>query len=316
MIRRSVYLSVAFAGFFQPISIQAQEIVVYQVAITGSFNRTTAQVVRRAITAAQVRGAAAVVLDIDTPGGPIDVAQEIVGDISGSDVPVYAFVSGHAWQTGALVALAADSIFLGPGSSIGAGTETTGAPSRHSDTALRVLGDALAQLLEERGIDRRIGEAMVDEDIAIHGVVERGTLLTLAGKQALDLGIAAALADDMGDMLEKLDLDQAVLRTVAEDWTAATVRVQNNNWHDIKLYVVRSGGSRMRLGTITSMASRSYTLPQRMVAFGSDIRIVAELIGSSSRHSTHLVRVEPGLVIEWTIENVLNNSTIFVWVHS
>ncbi len=72
----------------------------------------------------------------------------------------------------------------------------------------------------------------------------------------------------------------------------------------------------MRLGTITSMSSRSYTLPQRLVAFGSDIRIVAELIGSSSRHSTDLVRVEPGLVIEWRIENVLNNSLIFVWVHS
>jgi membrane-bound serine protease (ClpP class) len=56
----------------------AQQPLVYRIPVTGTIELGLAPYIARAITEAQADGAAAIVLDIDTPGGRIDAAQQIV----------------------------------------------------------------------------------------------------------------------------------------------------------------------------------------------------------------------------------------------
>ncbi|HET8622237.1 MAG TPA: ATP-dependent Clp protease proteolytic subunit, partial [Gemmatimonadales bacterium] len=124
-MRRIVRLTLILAvGVVLPASAQDQ--VVYRIPITGTIENGLAPYVARALREAREAGAAAAVLDIDTPGGRVDAAQRIVDAVRGADVPVYAFVNPRALSAGALIALAADSIFMRPGAILGAATPVDG----------------------------------------------------------------------------------------------------------------------------------------------------------------------------------------------
>ena len=69
-------------------------------------------------------------------------------------------------------------------------------------SAMRAQMRALA---ENRGLDPSVAEAMVDEDVAIEGVVEAGKLLTLTTAEAVDLGYAEEV-EDWTDLMGELDL--------------------------------------------------------------------------------------------------------------
>ena len=54
-----------------------------------------------------------------------------------------------------------------------------------------------------------------------------------------------------------------------------TVRVVNNNWHDITVYASRAG-YRHRLGKVTSFTSRVFTLPPRFLVWSGELRLIAD----------------------------------------
>jgi membrane-bound serine protease (ClpP class) len=168
-----------------------------------------------------------VILDIDTFGGRVDAAQKIVTAVGASQIPVYALVSHNAWSAGAMVALSADSIFMTPGSSIGAATPVVGA-EKASEKIVSAMRGEFRALAERRGLDPRIAEAMVDEEIEIEGVVEAGKLLTLTGQEAIDLGVAQGEAENLDDLLNQLDLDAQNVATVSVNWAEALVRFLSN----------------------------------------------------------------------------------------
>ncbi len=68
----------------------AQQRTVVRVPVTGTIELGLAPFIARAIDEAEEAGAAAVVLDIDTPGGRVDAAWEIIDDVRETDLPVVA----------------------------------------------------------------------------------------------------------------------------------------------------------------------------------------------------------------------------------
>ena len=94
----------------QPVSASAQQALVYRIPVTGTIELGLAPYIARGIEEAHAQRAAIIVLDIDTPGGRIDAAQQIVKAVTGSELPIYALVNTHAWSAGAIIALAADSL--------------------------------------------------------------------------------------------------------------------------------------------------------------------------------------------------------------
>ena len=71
-----------------------------------------------------------------------------------------------------------------------------------------------------------------------------------------------------------------------------TVRVINNNWHDVTVYAVRHGYHH-RLGKVISFTSRVFTLPPTFLIWSGELRLIADPIApvgfssaSSGRNST------------------------------
>jgi membrane-bound serine protease (ClpP class) len=234
--RWSLLLAVAYlvsqaasAGAQQPPGgAMVSQTPVDRVVVTGTIELGLAPYVKRGIEEANESGALAVILDIDTFGGRIDAAQKIVTAILASEIPVYAFVSHNAWSAGAMIALATDSIFMTPGSSIGAATPVTGSGEKTSEKVVSAMRSEFRSLAERRGLDPRIAEAMVDESIEIDGVIEEGKLLTLTAGEAVGLGVAATEVTDLDEMLRLLNLDTAGMETVSINWAESLVRFLSN----------------------------------------------------------------------------------------
>ncbi|MBI4544809.1 MAG: hypothetical protein HY703_06425 [Gemmatimonadetes bacterium] len=90
-----------------------------------------------------------------------------------------------------------------------------------------------------------------------------------------------------------------------------TVSVENRNWADMNVYVVRAG-ARTRLGMVTSMNRATFAIPQTMTAGGGDIALLADPIGSSATFQTEPILLAPGQHIVWLIENSIQLSSLFV----
>jgi hypothetical protein len=94
----------------------------------------------------------------------------------------------------------------------------------------------------------------------------------------------------------------------------ARVQVTNNNWADMRVYVERSG-MRARLGTVTSMGTRTFTIPRSMMQAGTNVRLIADPIGSRDAFVSHSLQVWPGQRVEFTIENHTAISNVSIWSH-
>lgn len=197
---------------------------VYRITVSGVIELGLAPYVARGLREAAAAGAAAVVLDIETPGGRVDAAQQIVRAITAAEIPVYALVNVHAWSAGAMIALAADSIYMVPGSSIGAATPVGGTGEKAPEKIVSAMRGEFRALAERRGLDPRIAEAMVDEDVEIQGVVEKGKLLTLTAGEAVKFGVATAEVVSLEALLDRLGLSGATVTTVEINWAEHVVR--------------------------------------------------------------------------------------------
>ena len=92
--------------------------------------------------------------------------------------------------------------------------------------------------------------------------------------------------------------------------SAVTVLVENRNWQDATIYVT-GGSQRLRLGLVTSMASRRFRIPSDQVHPGG-LELVAELVGSTDRKGTGLLVTSAGDRIYWTLQTQLDVSTVHV----
>lgn len=201
---------------------------VYRVPVTGVIELGLAPYVERVLGEAREAGAALVILEIDTPGGRVDAAQRIVKAITASTIPVHAFVAHNAWSAGAMIALAADSIYMASGSSIGAATPVGGTGEKAPEKIVSAMRGEFRALAERRGLNPRLAEAMVDETIEIEGVVEAGKLLTLTAGEAVRLGVAAAEVEGIGDVLLRNGALNADVVTVGINWAESLVRFLSN----------------------------------------------------------------------------------------
>ncbi len=178
----------AFAfGFLGFARAATPQVVV--VPIHGTVDDGMAHLVERAVTQADDQHAAALVLDVDSPGGLVAAAFRVRDAIFAAKVPVIAFVSERAYSAAALITLAADRIVMAPGSSIGAAEPIPATVKTIS--ALRAEFESTA-LRNHR--NATIAGAMVDKNVPLPEYKATGAILTLNTHEALQAGIADAIA--------------------------------------------------------------------------------------------------------------------------
>ena len=206
----------------------AQGPVVYRIPVTGTIENGLAPFVARSLSDAAAAGARLVVLDIDTPGGRVDAAERIADAIRESSVDVVAFVNPRAWSAGAMIALAADQIWIAPGGAIGAATPIDGSGTKASEKMVSAMRAEFRSLAEARGRNADIAEGMVDETLGAEGVAAPGQLVSLTANQAIEVGYAEGQAASIDALLASLGIQGATVQSAAPNWAENVVRFFTN----------------------------------------------------------------------------------------
>ena len=211
LVRSLVFLVVLLAVLSAGGSGDAQGGVddgpVYVMRITGTIDLGLAPYVDRVVKAAEDDGAAAIIVEIDTPGGRLDAVLQMRDTILDAEVRTIALVDASAFSAGALVAIAADEIYMTPGAVLGAATPVLGGSGETADEkTISAVRAAFESTAEANGRDPRVAGAMVDSRVEIAGLVTGEELLTLTVSEAIEFGYAEGTAADRDAMLVELGL--------------------------------------------------------------------------------------------------------------
>ena len=201
---------------------------VYVVSISGVIDLGLAPFLARTLDAAEADDAAAVVLDIDTPGGRLDAVLQMRDALLDSPVPTVAFIDRTALSAGALIALSSDDIYVAPGAVVGAATPVDGSGVAADEKVVSAVRSVFRSTAEQQGRDPVIAEAMVDPEVEIEGLVARGELLTLTGTEALEVAYADGAATGLTDLLEQLELDDRAIATSSISLAERLARLVSN----------------------------------------------------------------------------------------
>jgi membrane-bound serine protease (ClpP class) len=155
----------------------------------------------RAITDAENTGAAALVIELDTPGGSVDITKQITQRMTASRVPVIVYVAptgAHAGSAGTFITLAGHLAAMAPGSSIGAaspvGNEGVDLPDTLKKKATNILVADIKNLAARRG-EKAV--AWAEKAVA---EAEAAT-----SDEALALGVIDVIAQDVPDLIRQLN---------------------------------------------------------------------------------------------------------------
>lgn len=79
-----------------------------------------------------------------------------------------------------------------------------------------------------------------------------------------------------------------------------SVKVENQNFADMNVYVVSSAG-RVRLGLVTGMSSQVFEIPADIVRLSPQVRFELHPIGSRRNPISETITVMPGDMVQLTI---------------
>jgi len=141
-------LALALGLFAGP--ARAGEPAVVVLPTTGEVDTVMAQYLGDGIARAEREGAAAVLVELDTPGGSLDATARITGAFLESSVPVIVWVSpsgGRAASAGTFITLAANLSYMAPGTNIGAASPIDSSGADIPGTlGVKVMNDAVANI--------------------------------------------------------------------------------------------------------------------------------------------------------------------------
>ncbi|HEY2991115.1 MAG TPA: nodulation protein NfeD [Candidatus Binatia bacterium] len=192
-------LSSILLRFFNP-AFGASAPHVDVLTLKGIIAPFTAQYINRGIAAAETDGARGVIIEMNTPGGLMNSMDDIVETILNSRVPVVVYVSppgARAGSAGVFITMAAHVAAMAPTTNIGAAHPVSGGGKDiEQDLRDKITNDAAARvraLASARGRNADWAEEAVRKSVSI------------AAEKALELKVIDVVADNLDDLLAKID---------------------------------------------------------------------------------------------------------------
>ena len=124
-------------------------------------------------------------------------------------------------------------------------------------------------------------------------------------------GVVTQPSHAMANGTQLVAADNRVASPTGSATTPATVKVANYNWLDVNVYAVQ-GGTRVRLGSVTSMSSGTFQLPSRFLQQSTPVRLLVDPIGSTEGYMTDGIMVQGGQQVSFSVQNALQFSSISV----
>jgi membrane-bound serine protease (ClpP class) len=172
---------------------------VYVLPAVGSINPGLAEFVVEGIRQAERENAAALVIELDTPGGLETSMRQIVQAITNAKVPVVVFVyprGARAASAGVFITMAANVAAMAPGTNIGAAHPVSVGMGKIDKTMeTKLLNDMVASgrsLAAERGRNADWMEKAIRQSVSIPAA------------EAVKLKVVDLMADNREDLLAKI----------------------------------------------------------------------------------------------------------------
>jgi membrane-bound serine protease (ClpP class) len=201
--RAWVFFSLCLALLALPFAVGAQDEAPLVLVLTsdGPLTPAMSEYLARGIRAAEDRGAEALVFQIDTPGGGVDLMNEMVQDIRAARVPVVVYVAPRgaiAGSAGTVITLAGHAAAMAPETAIGAaspvGSEGQDLGETLEAKTKNILKATVRSLAERRGAEAvELAERTIEEAEALSAV------------EALEVGLVDFISEDLDELVEQLD---------------------------------------------------------------------------------------------------------------
>ena len=196
------------------VTATGRECKVYTFPINGDIMPAQQRLVSKCLTEAREQETDLVVIRMNTYGGLVNVADSIRTMILNYPTPIWAYIDNQAASAGALIALAADRIYMHPGGSIGAASvvDQNGQPmpdkfQSFMRATMRATAESHGQVIEriENGDtvrrwwrDPQTAEAMVGRTVADSTTVN---VLTFTASEAVKNHFSEGTASSLKETL-------------------------------------------------------------------------------------------------------------------
>lgn len=183
---------------------EGAQVKVCAVKIDGEISPPQLSILKRAVREAEASGAKVLLIDMDTPGGELRVALEMMKALSDFGATTACYVNPDAISAGSLIAAACDRIYFSPRGVMGA-AEAVSADGSDIDKSMSrkiisYLGAKVRSFNGGNGRRAQVIRAMNDPDfeLAIAGKIlkKKGELLSLTAKEAAETLEGAPLLSD------------------------------------------------------------------------------------------------------------------------
>jgi membrane-bound serine protease (ClpP class) len=192
-------LLVAFAWL--PAASAQGETHVDVLTVEGAITPIVASYIDRGIETAQADGSACLIIELNTPGGSVQVTEEIVQAMRAATLPIVVYVQpqgAKAASAGTFITLAAHIAAMSPSTRIGAAHPVDMSGQTMSEAVeAKAVNDAVAMI---KGLASRRGPDVVTW---AESAVRESSSIT--DEEALDRGVIDFIAPDIAAVLEELD---------------------------------------------------------------------------------------------------------------
>jgi len=190
---------------------------VYVVPVSGPIDKANLYVIRRGLKQAIANDVEMVLLDMDTPGGRVDLTLEIMDMLERFEGRTATYVNDDAISAGSFIAAATDEIYFAPGGKMGASAVISSTGQDIGETARAKIESYLRAniraMSEEHRYRAEVIRAMLDIEYELklgeEVIKPAGELLTLTAKEAVETYgeppvplIGAGIYDGVDSILE------------------------------------------------------------------------------------------------------------------
>jgi len=171
--------------------------------IKDAIDPRMSRLVRLALEKATDTTADILLIEMDTYGGALTDADDIRTMLLEFKKPTWVFINRDAASAGALISIACDSIYMASGASIGAATVVTADGSAAPDKYQSYMKSIMRSTAEAKGRNPQIAEAMVDQEIEIEGITEKGNVITFSTSEAIQNGFCEGQRSSIDEIIQK-----------------------------------------------------------------------------------------------------------------
>ena len=242
-------LSCLLIAFFSTTVLAQSKTKVIVMEIRDEIGPAMNRYVKLALENARAMNADYVIVEMDSYGGAVGDAGEIVDRILKFEKPIWVFINTDAASAGAYISIACDSIYMATGATIGAATVVMGQGEVAPEKYQSYFRKAMRSTAEANNRNPDIAEGMVDERKVIEGIKKEGEIITFTTSEALKHGYCEAQVSSIEEILQRNKVENYELTTFKLGATERIIAFFINPFISGLLILVIIGGIYFELQT-------------------------------------------------------------------